>query len=62
MLAFNRAIVDATADVAACFKVQIACYKTLGIEGFVAHAGALGPLRGVEVGMPPESDAKTRIP
>ena len=30
---FNRKIVDATIDESACYKVQIACYEALGLEG-----------------------------
>lgn len=29
---FNREIIDATHDVAACYKVQIAYYEALGME------------------------------
>jgi orotidine-5'-phosphate decarboxylase len=42
---FNRAIVDATADVAACFKVQIAYYEALGIEGLKCFAKTLRYVR-----------------
>ena len=35
---FNKAIIDATHDVSACFKVQIACYEALGLEGLAAFA------------------------
>ena len=30
---FNKAINDATQDVAGCYKVQIAYYESLGLEG-----------------------------
>lgn len=33
---FNRAIIDATFDAVACFKVQIACYEALGMSGMEA--------------------------
>lgn len=38
---FNRRIVDATHDVAGCFKVQIAYYEALGIEGLRAYKRTL---------------------
>ncbi|MDR1144325.1 MAG: orotidine-5'-phosphate decarboxylase [Spirochaetaceae bacterium] len=46
VLAFNRAIVDATADRAACFKVQIAYYEAMGIPGLRAYARTLSYIRG----------------
>ncbi len=33
---FNRRIIDAVADDAGCFKVQIACYESLGLAGLKA--------------------------
>lgn len=42
---FNKAIIDATCDVAACFKVQIAYYEALGIEGLKAYKDTLAYLR-----------------
>ena len=33
---FNKAIIDATEDVAGCYKVQIAYYESLGLEGMEA--------------------------
>lgn len=38
VLAFNKAIIDATWDVVACYKVQIAYYEALGLEGLKAYA------------------------
>jgi orotidine 5''-phosphate decarboxylase, subfamily 2 len=38
---FNKRIIDATADVAACFKVQIAYYEAYGIDGLVAYKRTL---------------------
>ncbi len=35
---FNRSIVEATKDIAACYKLQIACYEALGIEGLKAYS------------------------
>ncbi|MDR2143885.1 MAG: orotidine-5'-phosphate decarboxylase, partial [Treponema sp.] len=45
VLNFNRAIIDATADTAACFKVQIAYYEALGIEGLRCFAKTLKYVR-----------------
>lgn len=42
---FNKAIIDATVDVAACFKPQIAYYETYGIEGLRAYARTLSYIR-----------------
>ena len=41
VLAFNRAVIDATADCAACFKVQIAYYEALGRPGLESYAKTL---------------------
>jgi orotidine-5'-phosphate decarboxylase len=45
VLAFNTALVDATVDVAACYKVQIAYYEEMGIEGLTAYAKTLEYIR-----------------
>jgi orotidine-5'-phosphate decarboxylase len=45
VFAFNKAIIDATSDVAACFKVQIAYYEALGIEGLRCFAKTLAYIR-----------------
>jgi orotidine-5'-phosphate decarboxylase len=42
---FNRAIVEATADLAACFKVQIAYYEALGLRGLECYAKTLRFIR-----------------
>lgn len=42
---FNKQIIDATYDTAACFKVQIAYYESLGIEGLTAYKKTLDYLR-----------------
>lgn len=42
---FNKGIIDATADHAAVFKVQIAYYEALGLEGMEAYAKTLAYLR-----------------
>ncbi|WIV11469.1 orotidine-5'-phosphate decarboxylase [Proteiniborus sp. MB09-C3] len=34
---FNRRIIDATYDISACFKIQIAYYEALGIDGLIAY-------------------------
>ncbi|MFA9422668.1 MAG: orotidine-5'-phosphate decarboxylase [Sedimentibacter sp.] len=35
---FNKEIIDATYDVVACYKVQIAYYEALGLEGLKAYS------------------------
>jgi len=45
VLAFNTALVDATFDAAACYKVQIAYYEQMGIEGLTAYAKTLEYIR-----------------
>jgi orotidine-5'-phosphate decarboxylase len=45
VLAFNTALVDATIDVASCYKVQIAYYEEMGIEGLTAYAKTLEYIR-----------------
>jgi orotidine-5'-phosphate decarboxylase len=45
VLAFNKAIIDSTFDVAACYKVQIAYYEAMGIEGLSAYAKTLRYIR-----------------
>ena len=42
---FNKEIIDATLDVVACYKVQIAYYEALGIEGLIAYKNTLEYLR-----------------
>jgi orotidine-5'-phosphate decarboxylase len=46
VLAFNRALIDATIDTAACYKVQIAYYEAMGLEGLRAYAETLRYIRG----------------
>jgi len=41
VLAFNKALIDATHDVCACFKVQIAYYEEMGIEGLKTYIETL---------------------
>jgi orotidine-5'-phosphate decarboxylase len=45
VLAYNQALVDATLDVAACYKAQIACYEALGLEGLESYAKTLACIR-----------------
>ncbi len=42
---FNRAIVDATRDVSACYKVQIAYYEALGLAGLETYRDTLAYIR-----------------
>ncbi|MGL4107104.1 orotidine-5'-phosphate decarboxylase [Clostridium sp. LP20] len=42
---FNKAIIDETYDIAACFKVQIAYYEALGLTGIRAYRRTLEYLR-----------------
>ena len=46
VLAYNKAIIDATADTAACYKVQIAYYEEIGLAGLQTYAATLKYLRG----------------
>ncbi|MDR0723427.1 MAG: orotidine-5'-phosphate decarboxylase [Treponema sp.] len=43
--AYNRALVDCTIDIAACYKVQIAYYEALGRVGLDAYAHTLRYIR-----------------
>ena len=45
LVEFNKQIIDATIDVAACFKVQIAYYEALGLKGMIAYKETLDYLR-----------------
>ncbi|MCA1949443.1 MAG: orotidine-5'-phosphate decarboxylase [Treponema sp.] len=45
VLDFNRAIIDATQDVSACYKVQIAYYEALGLAGLEAYRDTLAYIR-----------------
>ncbi len=42
---FNKEIIDATVDIAACFKVQIAYYEAYGMQGMEAYRKTLAYLR-----------------
>lgn len=43
--AFNKEIIDATSDIVACYKVQIAYYEAYGLEGMEAYKETLKYLR-----------------
>ena len=45
VLAYNKTIIDAVIDIAACFKVQIAYYEEMGVEGLETYAATLRYLR-----------------
>jgi orotidine-5'-phosphate decarboxylase len=45
VLAYNKALIDATSDIAACFKVQIAYYEELGLAGLKAYSQTLKYIR-----------------
>lgn len=45
ILRFNREIVDATCDIAACYKVQIAHYEALGVAGLACYRDTLRYVR-----------------
>jgi orotidine-5'-phosphate decarboxylase len=45
VLAYNKALVDATIDLAACYKVQIAYYEALGRDGMAVYADTLAYIR-----------------
>lgn len=42
---FNKEIIDATLDVVACYKVQIAYYEALGLAGLIAYKNTLQYLK-----------------
>ena len=44
-LAFNKALIDATFDIAACYKTQIAYYEEMGVSGLRAYAETLKYIR-----------------
>ena len=46
VFAYNKAIIDATIDIAACYKIQIAYYEEMGIPGLQSYATTLKYLRG----------------
>ncbi|MFI3169161.1 MAG: orotidine-5'-phosphate decarboxylase [Faecalibacterium sp.] len=56
ILRFNREILEATKDVAGCYKVQIAYYEALGLDGMKAYAKTLEMVR--NAGIPVIADIK----
>ena len=46
VLEYNKALIDATIDIAACYKVQIAYYEEMGVAGLKCYADTLKHLRG----------------
>ena len=56
IVAFNKAIIEATKAVAGCFKVQIAYYESLGMDGMKAYADTLAAVR--VAGVPVIADIK----
>ena len=56
IVAFNKAIIEATKAVAGCFKVQIAYYESLGMAGMKAYADTLAAVRAA--GVPVIADIK----
>lgn len=42
---FNKSIIDATLDVVACYKPQIAYYEALGLEGLIAYKNTVGYIK-----------------
>ena len=53
---FNKKLINATKAVAGCYKVQIAYYESLGLEGMKAYAETLAAVR--EAGIPVIADIK----
>ncbi len=53
---FNREILQATKEVAGCYKVQIAYYEALGLDGMKAYAETLKMVR--EANVPVIADIK----
>ena len=56
VLDFNRALIAATKGVAGCYKVQIAYYESLGLDGMRAYAETLKLARAT--GLPVIADIK----
>jgi len=44
---FNKKIIDATYDVVACYKVQIAYYEAMGLEGLAAYSKTLKYIKSI---------------
>lgn len=56
ILRFNQTLIDATKAVAGCYKVQIAYYEALGLDGLRAYAETLRAVRAA--GVPVIADIK----
>ena len=56
IVVFNKAIIEATKAVAGCFKVQIAYYESLGMDGMKAYVDTLAAVRAA--GVPVIADIK----
>lgn len=56
VVAYNRALIDATKSATGCYKVQIAYYESLGLDGMRAYAETLRMVR--ETGLPVIADIK----
>ena len=56
IVAFNRRLIDATKGVAGCYKVQIAYYESLGMDGMLAYQQTLKLARAT--GQPVIADIK----
>ncbi len=56
VLRYNKALIAATAPVAGCFKVQIAYYESMGLDGMRCYAETLKAVR--EAGIPVIADIK----
>ena len=54
--AFNRRLIDATRGAAGCYKVQIAYYESLGMDGMLAYKATLAAARAT--GLPVIADIK----
>lgn len=42
---YNQHLIEATKDIVACYKLQIACYEALGIEGLRAYSRTVRYIR-----------------
>ena len=56
LVRFNQAIIDATKAVSGCYKVQVAYYEALGLDGMRAYAETLKAVRAA--GIPVIADIK----
>ena len=45
VFAYNKALIEATLDIAACYKVQIAYYEAMGLAGLEVYAKTLRYIR-----------------